>query len=136
MNQKKRRQKIADIRKEQKMAKLAKRPQPKKPMTRKDLESYIVMIEGFVKSDGEVVEEYSTKINRSKKFGRILSPIFISWGLLAGWNTGFALVGIVLAIVLWLEYFLYRDDLSFWKRQLQENTGYLQDLRLHLSTYN
>lgn len=91
------------------------------------------MIEGFVKSDKEVIEEYPAKINRSKKFGRILSPIFVLWGLLAGWNTGFALAGIVLAIVPWLEYFLYRDSLDFWKQQLQENTGYLQDLRLRLS---
>lgn len=134
MNQKKRRQKIASIRKEQKLARLAKRPQPKNPMTRQDIENYTVMIEGFVKSDKEVVVEYSVKIKRSKKFGIILSPIFILWGLLTGWNAGFALVGIVLAIVPWLEYFLYRDCLDFWKEQLQENSEYLQDLRLRFST--
>lgn len=134
MNQKQRRKRISDIHKEQKLKKLAKRPQSKKPMTRQDIENYAVMIESFMESDREVVEEYSAKINRSKKFGRILSPIFILWGLLAGWNTGFALAGVVLAIVPWLEYFLYRDGLSFWKEQLRENSEYLQDLKLRLST--
>lgn len=134
MNQKKRRQKIAGIRKKQKLARLAKRPQPRKPLTRQDIESFAVMIEGFVKSDKEVIEEYFAKINRSKKFGRILSPIFILWGLVLGWESGFVLAGIVLAIVPWLEYFLYRDGLAFWKQQLQENTDYLQDLKLRLQT--
>jgi len=133
MNQKKRRQKVARIRKEQKLTRLAKRPQPKKPMTRKDLENYAVMIEGFVDSDREVVVDYSAKIQRSKRFGRILSPIFILWGLELGWDSGFAVAGIVLAIVPWLEYFLYRDGLDSWKEQLKENSEYLQDLRLRLS---
>ena len=133
MKQRQRRQKIAGIRQQQKLAKFAKRPQLRKLLTRQDIESFAVMIEGFVKSDKEVIEEYSAKINRSKKFGRILSPIFILWGLLAGWNTGFAFAGIVLAIVPWLEYFLYCDGLAFWKQQLKENSEYLQDLRFRLS---
>lgn len=134
MNQKQRRKKIAGIHKEQKLARLAKRPQSKKQMTRQNIEGFAMMIEGFVKFDKEVVEEYSAKINRSKKFGRILSPIFVLLDLLVGWNTGFALAGIVLAIVPWLEYFLYRDGLAFWKEQLRENTEYLQDLKLRLQT--
>ncbi|MFA6973189.1 MAG: hypothetical protein WC238_00420 [Parcubacteria group bacterium] len=134
MNQVQRRQKVARIRKEQKLTKLAKRPQPRKPMTRKDLESYAVMIESFVESDREVVVDYSAKIQRSKRFGRILSPIFIIWGFASGWDSGFAVAGVVLAIVPWLEYFLYRDGLDFWKQQLEENSEYLQDLKLRLST--
>jgi hypothetical protein len=133
MNQKQKRQRITRIRHQQKLARLAKRPQPKKPMTRQDIENYAVMIESFVESDREVVVDYSAKIQRSKRFGKILSPIFILWGLALGWDSGFALVGIVLAIVPWLEYFLYYDNLSFWKQQLQENSEYLQDLKLRHS---
>lgn len=134
MNQKQRRQRVAHIRHQQKSARLAKRPQPKMPMTRHELQDYAVMIKCFVESDREVVLDYSAKIQRSKRVGKILSPIFILWGLALGWDSGFAIAGFVLALVPWLEYFLYSDGLSFWKDQLRENSEYFQDLQLRLST--
>ncbi|MEI7891358.1 MAG: hypothetical protein WCI36_05330 [bacterium] len=132
MKQKQKRRKIARIRKKQKMAKLAKR---RKPMTHNDLENHTAMIESFMHSDEEIIIDFSAKIEHSKKLGSILSPILILLGLAMGWESGFVFLGILLAFLPWLEYFLYRDSLIFWKKQLRENSKYLQDLKSRLAAF-
>lgn len=142
MNRKQRKQGRQRIARINKAKKASKKP---RVMTRQDIERIAVMIEGFVASDREFVEDYSTKAKRTKNGLFVFSALCIVFGsmLFLGidlginkvWNALMFFAFLVLAIIQGDEYGLYRSRLPFWKQELQENTKLLNGIKLHLQQF-
>lgn len=136
MNRKQRRQRIARINKTKKSS--------KKPhvITRQDIERTAIMVEGFIASDRELIDEYSEKAKSTKKWLFIFSTLCIVFGGMLFLGIDLVInkavkmflfcILLILAIMQGDEYGLYRSRLPFWKRELQESTNLLNGIRPRL----
>ena len=137
MNQSQKRQKKAGIRQEQKLARLAKRPQPPKPISLHDLiastKKGIALNEGYVAKDAKEIAtlRFILRLASLLYVSHVISSVYF-------WKKGDDILMIVLTSCLMIfftaMYFSYKKGVRHWVVDLEDKRKYLKELELRLST--